>query len=109
MDGRSHSSLKARLEQALGLSLAEADRLQTERERLSEENVRLAREIARLTQENEALRESAEIWIRMYENQLERANDAVRRLAACADAHAASAPDASAPGASGAPLQTTEL
>jgi hypothetical protein len=104
MDGRNYSSVKARLEQALGLSLAEADRLQTERELLSEENVRLAREIARLTQENQALRESAEIWIRMYENQLERANDAVRRLAACTDARADAAPEPA-----GARPQTTEL
>ena len=40
------------------------------------ENARQGTEIERLRQENEALRASAEIWIRMYENQLARANRA---------------------------------
>jgi hypothetical protein len=79
--------MAARLEQALGLTLAESDRLRSDQDRLAEENIRLAREVARLSQENEALRESAEIWIRMYENQLARANDAVRELAMCEAAH----------------------
>jgi hypothetical protein len=84
MDGL-YSSITTRLEQALGLTLAESDRVHAERERLREETVRLARELNRLAQENDALRESAEIWIRMYENQLARANEAVRALAACAE------------------------
>lgn len=85
MEGRVFSSVTARLEQALGLTLAEGDKLRSERERMREENIRLAREIGRLAQENQALRESAEIWIRMYENQLERANEALRQLAACTE------------------------
>lgn len=82
IDTRICSSMAGRLEQALGLTLAESDRLRAERERLREENRRLALEIARLSQENVALRESAEIWIRMYETTLLRANEATRALAA---------------------------
>jgi len=44
------------------------------------ENARLTREIARLAQENEDLRESARIWIWLYEKQLDRANKAVAEL-----------------------------
>jgi hypothetical protein len=35
-----------------------------------EEDVSLQTELSRLAQENEALRESAKIWIRMYEKRL---------------------------------------
>ena len=47
-----------------------------EREWLAEDHARLAREVARLTELNNELSESAEIWIRMYENALARANAA---------------------------------
>ena len=43
---------------------------------LSRELARLMRENHRLLDENAALRASAEIWIRMYEAQVERANNA---------------------------------
>jgi hypothetical protein len=57
-----------------------------DRDRLAAENARLAREVERLTQDNRDLRESAEIWIRLYENQLSRANRAADLLAHCANA-----------------------
>ena len=41
-----------------------------------EANRRLAAENKRLTEENEALRVAAGMWIRLYEKQLERANQA---------------------------------
>jgi hypothetical protein len=43
---------------------------------LLDANRRLAAENARLTEENDALREAAAMWIRLYEKQLERANQA---------------------------------
>jgi hypothetical protein len=43
---------------------------------LSRELARLMRENHRLLDENASLRASAEIWIRMYEAQVERANNA---------------------------------
>ena len=46
----------------------------SEHDRLRDERGRLMREIERLTEENDDLRKSAEIWIRMYERQLARAN-----------------------------------
>ena len=46
----------------------------SEHDRLRDERDRLMREIERLTEENDDLRKSAEIWIRMYERQLARAN-----------------------------------
>ena len=69
--------MKARLEQAVG---------PTSTEQLRAEMARLTREIERLKQENMDLRESAEIWIRLYENQLSRANRAADLLAHCANA-----------------------
>jgi hypothetical protein len=41
-----------------------------------DKNRRLTAENARLREENEALREAAGMWIRLYEKQLERANQA---------------------------------
>jgi hypothetical protein len=58
---------------------------------LQAENARLAAELERLRQENGDLREAAEIWIRMYENQLSRANRAADLLAHCANALAGQA------------------
>src|SRR5258706_7826447 len=48
-------------------ALGEGDRLQPEVERLSQENLALRMEMARLTQDNQDLRESAKIWIRLYD------------------------------------------
>ena len=79
VDFRIHLSMKSRLERAIALALEERDRLRREREWLGEENRRLMAEVSRLAQENEALRGSAEIWIRMYERQLARANRAERQ------------------------------
>jgi hypothetical protein len=78
VDYRIHLSMKSRLERAIALALEERDRLRREREWIREENRRLTMEVARLAQENEALRGSAEIWIRMYEQTLARANRAER-------------------------------
>ena len=81
VDIRITSSMRARLEQAAELALAERARHRRESEGLGAENARLGTEIERLRQENEALRQSAETWIRMYENQLARANRASELLA----------------------------
>jgi LPS sulfotransferase NodH len=85
VDIRLTSSRTARLEQAVGLALAERARLLRECEDFGAENARLGTDLERLRQENEALRESAEIWIRMYESQLARANRASEMLARSAD------------------------
>jgi FtsZ-binding cell division protein ZapB len=66
--------MTARLEQALQLAFAESERLRRERDVIADENRQLTAMVESLAEENEALRESAEIWIRMYENQLARAN-----------------------------------
>ncbi len=63
-------------------ALGEGDRLQPEVERLSQENLALRMEMARLTQDNQDLRESAKIWIRLYDAHRARANRAVAELAA---------------------------
>jgi hypothetical protein len=73
-------SMKARFEGAIELLIADSDRLRTEHELLGDENRRLTAEVARLAEENQALREAASIWIRMYESQLARANQAVSDL-----------------------------
>jgi hypothetical protein len=46
-----------------------------------DDNRRLAAENARLLEENDALREAAALWIRLYEKQLERANHATSQNA----------------------------
>ena len=84
VDIRISSSIRARLEHAVGPALAERARLRRECEAFGAENARLGTDIERLRQENEALRESAEIWIRLYEKQLARANQASEMLAQCA-------------------------
>ena len=73
IDARTFSARKARLEQH-GERALTRDCLQREHDRLREESGLLTIEVERLKEENEALRKSAEIWIRMYERQLERAN-----------------------------------
>jgi hypothetical protein len=80
----------AQAPQAPGLAFGERDRLLRERDDLRAENARLAAEVERLRQDNKALRESAEIWIRLYENQLSRANRTAELLAHCAEGTASS-------------------
>jgi hypothetical protein len=59
---------------------------QRRREELAQENLRLKAEHARLADENQALRDAAAIWIRLYESQLARANRAIELLAVNAKA-----------------------
>ena len=73
-------SMKARFEAAIELLIGDSNRLRREHELVGDENRRLTVEVARLAAENQALREAASIWIRMYESQLARANQAVSDL-----------------------------
>jgi len=68
-----------RLEQVTGLPLGEQERLRRELAHLDADNARLATEVRRLQEENQDLREAADIWIRLYERQLTRANEAVQQ------------------------------
>ena len=70
--------MSGRLVQAPGLSLAEREVLRRALLTLDAENARMAAEIKRLRDENQELRDSAAIWIRLYERQLDRANGAIR-------------------------------
>jgi hypothetical protein len=70
--------ITSRLEQATGLPLAEHEHLRRELARLDGDNARQAAEIRRLREENQDLTKAAELWIRLYERQLARANDAVK-------------------------------
>jgi hypothetical protein len=67
-----------RLLQAPGLSFAEREGFRRKLVTRDAENARLAEEIKRLRDENQDLRDSAAIWIRLYERQLCRANAAIR-------------------------------
>ena len=62
----------------MGLPLGEYERLRRELVKLDADNARLAAEIRRLREENQDLTRAAELWIRLYERQLARANDAVK-------------------------------
>jgi hypothetical protein len=75
--------MKARLEQAVGVTIGERDRWRRERDELRDSNGQLRAEAERLAEENQALREAAAIWIRLYEKQLDRANRANELLARC--------------------------
>jgi len=77
--------MKAPIERAVELAIGESDALRRQREWLAEENVRLKMELARVTEENDALRFSAEVWIRVYERQLILANQALSKLLSFAD------------------------
>jgi uncharacterized membrane-anchored protein len=68
----------SRLNQAMSATSSDRERERQERQDLLDDNLRLAAENNRLAEENLALREAAAIWIRLYEKQLERANDARR-------------------------------
>jgi hypothetical protein len=65
--------IDTRLEPPMGLAAAERER---QRREALEDNRRLAAENARLVEENYTLREAAAMWIRLYEKQLARANEA---------------------------------
>jgi len=62
----------------MGFPLGEHERLRHELIKLDADNARLAAEVRRLHQENQDLKKAAELWIRLYERQLARANDAVK-------------------------------
>jgi hypothetical protein len=66
------------------MGLASTERARQRREAL-EDNRRLAEENARLVEENYALREAAAMWIRLYEKQLARANEAASSRARAAE------------------------
>lgn len=76
------------MDTAMTLNWMEMRRASSARTRLDEhtrsmqitrDNVKLSEENQRLRRENEALAASAEIWIRLYEAALQRANEAERR------------------------------
>jgi len=58
--------------------LGEHERLRRELIKVDADNKRLAAEVRRLVEENQDLKKAAELWIRLYERQLARANDAVK-------------------------------
>ena len=77
---RRHSARRiATLAQSTGLPLSEQDRVRRGLADLDADNARLATEVQRLQEENQDLRNAAELWIRLYERQLARANDALQR------------------------------
>ncbi len=63
---------------ARGLAISARERPRGD---LLHDNRRLTAENARLLEENDALREAAAMWIRLYEKQLERANHATSERA----------------------------
>lgn len=64
-------------------AVGENERLRRELERIYVENRNMARELARLRDSYEDLTESALIWIKMYEYQLDRANHAALKAKGC--------------------------
>jgi hypothetical protein len=62
-----------------------------------EENRHLAAENLRLSEENRALREAAGLWIRLYEKQLERANQGMSVCATLEGFHEPGAARAASP------------
>jgi hypothetical protein len=70
--------IASRLQQATGLTLDEQGSLRRELAALDGDNARLASEVRRLQEENQDLRDAANLWIRLYERQLARANEAVQ-------------------------------
>lgn len=63
----------------MGLPVGDHERLRHELAKLDADNARLATEVRRLREENQDLKKAAELWIRLYERQLARANEAVKR------------------------------
>ena len=76
------SSVGKGFDQAAGPAPAARD-AGFDRDRSAAEAARLRRELERLQQENDDLRKSADIWIRLYERQLERAKHLTDLLARC--------------------------
>jgi hypothetical protein len=85
VDMGSALALKTRIEQAVSVAIEERSRWRQERTELRGTNRRLAADNARLADENEQLRQAAELWISLYERQLERARRAENRLRECHD------------------------
>lgn len=84
-DGRFVSSPKHMRDIPLRGALAESDRLREECRRQASENKALLQVIDTLLADNSDLRESALLWINLYERQLERANRAIARLGGIED------------------------
>lgn len=79
-------ALKTRIEQAVSVAIEERTRWRQERTELRGANSRLAADNARLVDENQQLRQAAELWISLYERQLERARRSENQLRECRDA-----------------------
>ncbi len=77
------SSVGKGFDQAAGPAPAARDAAGFDRDRFGAEAARLRRELDRLQQENDDLRKSADIWIRLYERQLDRARHLTDLLARC--------------------------
>ena len=73
-------------DQAAGPALPARNAPGFDRDRFAAEFARLRRELDRLQQENDDLRKSADIWIRLYERQLDRAKQLADLLAQCTTA-----------------------
>ena len=71
---------RARVEYPVGLAFAERDQLRHQASVLARQVARLTEELVRLRQENLDLKDAAAIWIRLYERQLSRANQATQKL-----------------------------
>lgn len=67
---------RPRVEHAVGLAFGERDQLRQQAGALARQVARLTEELSRVRQENQDLRQAADIWIRLYERQLTRANEA---------------------------------
>ena len=78
-------ALKTRIEQAVSVAIEERTRWRRERTELRDDNSRLMTENARLADENQQLRQAAELWISLYERQLQRAKRAELLLLECRD------------------------
>ena len=76
-------ALKTRIEQAVSVAIEERTRWRRERAELRGDNGRLMTENERLAEENRLLREAAELWIGLYERQLQRAKSAEAQLDEC--------------------------
>ena len=76
-------ALKTRIEQAVSVAIEERTRARRERAELRGDNSRLTSENESLTEECRLLREAAELWISLYERQLQRATRLEAQLIAC--------------------------
>jgi len=83
VDMGSALALKTRIEQAVSVAIEERTRARRERAELRGDNSRLMSENERLAEENELLRQAAELWISLYERQLQRATRTEAQLIEC--------------------------